>query len=184
METTYADDLADYYRCLSYHLGFCPDRIADAFKFDILSADQSLSRAAYADALLFAKQASKHGKQYTEWVLLLSVVDCALLDMESDGSHQKASLSFAQRIVALFSPKKPSAEYYDEDTSTRNSTNSNDGTSLYREFELLKAMLKSLIHNYHESFSSPSTKSRGSSMKEITLVYVEAKEVERKGKTN
>jgi hypothetical protein len=70
------------YSSLSYHLGFCLDRKTEAFKYDILTADLSFSRAGFRKEVLECLQeAAKHGSTCHENTCLMMIVEYFIFEL-------------------------------------------------------------------------------------------------------
>jgi hypothetical protein len=70
------------YSSLSYHLSFCLDRKTEAFKYDILTADLSFSRAGFRKEVLECLQeAAKHGSTCHENTCLMMIVEYFIFEL-------------------------------------------------------------------------------------------------------
>jgi len=81
---------------ISYHLGFCPERRADAFKYDILAADQSFNRVGLRQEVLeFVQQGCIHATTYHEHGCALVLTEFCIyvlsrsLDAQNDANKHK-----------------------------------------------------------------------------------------------
>lgn len=99
LQDAYSDSIEDYYRSLSYHFGFCPEHRSEAFKYDMLSLDQSLNKGSRAEAVVYAREASRHAATLAEWNLLETAVDF-LVDLIKPSSGDQTSKSVVQQVLS------------------------------------------------------------------------------------
>lgn len=84
---------------LSFHFSHLQERRAEAFKYHVLSADQAISMAAYAEAVPYLRAAEVTALSTAEWSLLHRAVVCAIDDMapkKKPSFLRKLSDSFQQ----------------------------------------------------------------------------------------
>ncbi len=96
---------------LSYHYGFCPEHKSDAFKFDILSADQALSKGGRVEALVYMREATIHvnGLGLREWQMHHIVVEflLELMDPGNTASFPRRRSSVGAALLSWIGAPKP-----------------------------------------------------------------------------
>lgn len=151
----------DYFFCpysLSYHLGFCPDRLSAAFKYDILAADLSLSRSVYSDMIVFVRHAKEHARNLSEFRMLLKVIDCAAEDVlavcnENNRHKSKGNENVRKPSFSLFSAPRFSflvnEDMEDSVSVSISSTHVDSVRSMYSELEQMRVDVEIMIENCH-----------------------------------
>jgi hypothetical protein len=89
---------------LGYHYKRCPDKRAQAFKYELKAADQQVAKGAYSDGLTFLKSASKLAEREAELDVTLEVITRAIDDIkENMGTLAPPPTSTLMRIQSFYS---------------------------------------------------------------------------------
>ena len=150
---------------LSYHLGFCADRLSAAFKYDILAADLSLSRSVYTDMILFVRHAQEHARNLSEFRMLLRVVDCASEDVlavcnENNRHKSKGIVNERRSSFSLFASKISFLEPDDQEDSLSvsvSTTHVDSFKTIYTELKQIREKVEEYIENCHSVKPTNST---------------------------
>lgn len=83
---------------MSYHFGFCPDRKADAFKYDVLAADTYFNKMGFRPEVLeYLLEAGKHATTCHEHTCLVMIVEYFIYELSR---HQTVNRSGAGKSKA------------------------------------------------------------------------------------